>query len=422
VNLGGSKFLAVSRFVIFAAVPAATILCGGCVSSQHRGTKTEYVRSVDCSEAPEMKDWTERARRVGDDLYPQVCALLAEKGSRFPQQLDICFKKHLQKGRSGEAGITQVYINAEWAAQFQNDPVVFDQLIVHEMTHVAQAYQHRLFGGLLYWMPQTPSCWQEGMADYACFKLGLTRGVSCPQCGLLFPHYQNGYSCAGAFLLYLEASYNTNLVRELNRVLRRGSYSDEFFLNATGKRLPDLWAEFQKTPAFTPAAARALELRRELGYENDKPPKDIEARFKTYVDQRAGESEKDFLKSATVNGEIVNGIQTRIALYLYATQPGGTPEAFAIRLAKNHTLPGFAKDEHGNLSAFLGTTDLNAATFPISCTLTATKKGDSSVYRYTVVRESADTAWKLIRASRSAPDGKVIVDIPIGEANSKSND
>jgi hypothetical protein len=80
------------------------------------------------------------------------------------------------------------------------------------MTHVAQRYA---------W--GAPSHWTEGIADYISSKLGCTNDSSCAECSRASPHYRAGYSCAAAFLLYVEATYNSNVVRELHTALRRGS-------------------------------------------------------------------------------------------------------------------------------------------------------------------------------------------------------
>ena len=53
----------------------------------------------------------------------------------------------------------------------------------------------------------------KGIADYARYKVGFTKGWGCPECSGEFPHYTSGWSCAGAFLLYLDKTYGSNVVR-----------------------------------------------------------------------------------------------------------------------------------------------------------------------------------------------------------------
>jgi hypothetical protein len=314
----------VNRLFSFITSVALTLLCSCSTTSTPRAAVPDSVRSVDFSAAPGTKALAERVRQVGNEMYPKVCALLADGNSDFPRRFDICLKKRVENGHSGETRITHIYLNAGYLDQFKNDPAALDQLVVHEMAHVAQHYYRPILGGWVVLDSHPPFGWEEGMADYVCFKLGETNGLDCPQCGFEFPHYRNGYSCAGAFLLYLDTTYNSNIVRQLNTVLRQGKYSDRFFIKATGKELAELWAEFQRTPAFTPNASRMLELQQTLGFADGRPPKDVEHRFKMFVYQHTDTLTKDLLKSARVTGLAPEDIQTRMAVFLYFTQPGGT--------------------------------------------------------------------------------------------------
>jgi len=142
-----------------------------------------------------------------------------------------------------------------------------------------------------------------------------------------------------------------------------------------------------------PNAARMLELRQRLGYRNGKPPKDVERRFKTLVDQDADPLTKELLKGAQVPGLATGDLQTRLALYLYFTQPGGSAEAFILRLKKEGKAPGFAEGEKGSLTGFLTPRDLNS-TFPACRSFTAAKKAD---------RHATTTRWCGTR--RRTPGG-----------------
>lgn len=386
-------------------------LCSCSTLSTPQMVESLSVHKVDFSDAPEMKVFADRARQIGNEMYPKVCALLADGDSEFPRRFDISFKKRLPHGDSGETRITQICLNASYFNVLQDNPAAFDQMLIHEMAHVAQHYYRPLIGKWMTLNPHPPSCWEEGIADYIFFKLSQTNGWRCAECGLAFPHYRNGYSCAGAFLLYLD-TYNPNLVRQLNTALRRGRYSDKFFADATGKGLPELWVEFQQTAAFTPNAKRMLELQQSLGYVDSKPPKDIERRFKAYVNQHTDAITKDLIKFAHVPGLSMGDIQARMAILLYFTQPGGAAEAYMDNLRNEQKVPGFSKEEHGTLIGFLRPGDLNS-TFPLVRSFTATKQGDSSAYHYTVSRPSQESGWKLQRAWRTNSDGQVVEEYPV---------
>jgi hypothetical protein len=58
-------------------------LLGSCSSTLTRpAARLAPVRSVDFRGTPEMKDLAERARELGNTVYPKVCALLADRPRR----------------------------------------------------------------------------------------------------------------------------------------------------------------------------------------------------------------------------------------------------------------------------------------------------------------------------------------------------
>jgi len=188
-----------------------------------------------------------------------------------------------------------------------NSPEELDAYLVHEMAHVAQNYA--------WW--RTPPHWTEGLADYATYKLGYTNAWRCAQCSAMYPHYTSGYSCAAAFLFFVEADYNAQIAAQLNQKLRRGKYSDAFFKDATGIELRELWKAFQKTPAFTSSAADILKMEESLGYVNGKPTaktksgaaqKIAQARSYAIIEQQPGGavivSAYQFLKSLRDNDQL----------------------------------------------------------------------------------------------------------------------
>src|SRR5437773_7936733 len=267
--------------VVLCLLSVAVHLCGCAsgrpiVSTNDTETGKVSVRKVDFSEAPEMKELAERTRRIGNAMYPRVLEVLGADTAKLPKQFDIIFKKQTWRGNPGVTFGRRIRLNADWVSK---NPAGLDMILIHEMAHVAQAYKW-------YNWFNTPSYWAEGMADYARFKLGYTNGWRCPQCSVEFPHFTSGYACAGAFLLFLDATCGSNVVRQLNAELRQGRYSDRFFAKATGRNLDELWAQFQKFPAYTPVAAEVNELHNALGYVNGKPPWNGRARFKAYLKQQ----------------------------------------------------------------------------------------------------------------------------------------
>jgi hypothetical protein len=90
------------------------ILCAGlallsaCSTPSPKLAGPTYVHKVEFSGAPQIKALAKRARQTGNQMYPSVCALLADTNWDFPSHFDICFKKKLRRMRTGEARMTQI--------------------------------------------------------------------------------------------------------------------------------------------------------------------------------------------------------------------------------------------------------------------------------------------------------------------------
>ena len=374
-----------------------------CSTPTHQ-TSQSVVHKLNQGTTARTQVVAENALKTAEATYPAICALLANGDSAAPRQFDILFKPKLPGGELAVTRLDQILLNTQYLQEFEDERAVFEEVLVHEMTHVAQHYYRRIIGHWLVANPRPPVYWVEGIADYICFKLGFTNGMHCAECNSVFPSYREGYSCAGAFLLYLEQAYNPNIVPQLDAILRAGRYSDDFFFQATGKDLARLWAEFRQTSAFTPSAARMLQLQEKLGFVKGKAPKDIEQRLDTYLEAHGDDKTKTITGWAHVPGLAKGEVQPRLAIIYYFTQPGGSSEAFISNLQEKQQLPGFANGEHGTLKSFLGARDLNV-TFPATRSFTASKQGEASIYHYTVYRASEEDGWRLLRAWRTNPKG-----------------
>jgi hypothetical protein len=75
-----SRALNVQSLVACAAVTLLT----ACSTPSSKPAGPAYVGKVDFSAAPQMKALAERARQTGNQMYPSVCALLADGNWDFP--------------------------------------------------------------------------------------------------------------------------------------------------------------------------------------------------------------------------------------------------------------------------------------------------------------------------------------------------
>jgi hypothetical protein len=183
--------------------------------------------------------------------------------------------------------------------------------------------------------------------------------------------------------------YSSNVVRRLASALRRGSYSDSFFVKETGKELTNLWAEFQKTSVFLPGATEIYQIHQALGYVNGRPPKNLSARATAYLKKRPG-------------GPL--------------TLDAGN---FVHKLAEQNKLPGVTETERKGKSFTLSIDPLDFLRETESNKLPTTRKligsydeGETK-FCYVVFRASENKPWILQRAWRAGADGHVLEEYQI---------
>jgi len=394
------------EFIFLAGFCAILGLACGCATFT-RTPGTNCARRVDFSAARGTGALDANARTLANGLYPEVCALLSDGKTKFPAHFDLSLKP-IKTARTGETLFTEVVLNVDAAQRLNDDPGELKTVLAHELAHVAQHYWHPILGRWLMYDTSEPSYWTEGIADCCAFKIC----GGCAQCNALYPGYQNGYSCAAALILYVETNYCPRVLPMLNARLASGNFRDSFFKEITGKDLPELWAEFQRSPAYTPEARSMIELQQALGYVDGKPPKDIEKRIERHIDSLGNPLIRDMMKRLLSTPSQRLDIQTQLALIAYLTQPGGAPETCLAALREEGRLPGFAKGERPILHTWLTAKDLSAE-YPARKTMTATRAGDPSDYHYTLERASQDTAWRLGRAWKTGPDGRVEEEYPV---------
>ena len=137
------------HMVLCLLVSVALHLCGCAsgrpiVSINDTPPGNASVRKVDFNEALEARALAERARRIGNEIYPKILALLADDSSKLPRRFDIVFKKNLASYFAQTVGAT-INLRAEW---FAKNPTDLDGTLIHEMSHVAQKYPSKAWD---YW-------------------------------------------------------------------------------------------------------------------------------------------------------------------------------------------------------------------------------------------------------------------------------
>jgi hypothetical protein len=210
------KYPLIVREIILHSEPAVTVF----------KYPVEFI--VDVREAPEMKEWAEKAARICERQYTMINEEL--KDDRFQPPRRVPMRLHIMDGVAYTSGsrITG------GVAFFKRHPDDIGAM-VHETVHVVQGYR----------LPGNPGWLVEGVADYIRFfkyepgKLGRIDPRRA--------RYDGSYRVTAAFLAYLTEKYDKQIVRKLNKMMREGEYKKEIFQKLTGKALEQLGEEWRAT-------------------------------------------------------------------------------------------------------------------------------------------------------------------------------
>jgi hypothetical protein len=118
----------------------------------------------------------------------------------------------------------------------QDNPSWNVDSITHELVHVAQNYRCK-----------HPTWINEGLADYGRAKFGLYNKEAGWNIPILIRNtrkinYEAGYGVAAGFFIWIEENIDATLPKDLNDMIKRGRYNDNYFLQKTGKTIDD-WRE-----------------------------------------------------------------------------------------------------------------------------------------------------------------------------------
>jgi hypothetical protein len=188
----------------------------------------EFV--LDCSDAPEMKEWLEKCTKICERQYTMINEQLPSEGFK-PAHLVKMSLKTSYRGVAATGG-TNITGSAKY---FKDHPKDFGAM-VHETVHVVQAYRGRHSGN------PNPGWLVEGIADYIRFFI-----YEPGKAGRMNPdkvHYNQPYRPAATFLNYVTEKYDKDLVKKLNAAMRQGKYNDELFKDYTGKTVEELDGEW----------------------------------------------------------------------------------------------------------------------------------------------------------------------------------
>lgn len=171
------------------------------------------------------KAWAEGAARVVLEWAPRIEAALGTPAVSN-RTVTIAFKD--MPGVAHSSGDT-ITISSGWIRRRPDDL----GMVVHELTHVVQAYPGRQPG----WMV-------EGIADHVRYF------TYEPAVGAAFKPRQGqsdfraGYLPAAAFLDWIDQRTDGNLIQELNALARDGKMTEAWLAEKGGAPLDQLWGDY----------------------------------------------------------------------------------------------------------------------------------------------------------------------------------
>lgn len=185
--------------------------------------------AMDVSDAPEMKEWCQKAVRVCEQQYTMICDELASEGFKPPTQIRIALKNDYKGVAAAGGGKITGSVS-----YFKSHPDDIGAM-VHETVHCVQSYRARRLPGWLV----------EGIADYIRFWK-----YEPGKAGKLNPErakYDASYRTTAAFLAFVSDHYDSKLVTKFNAQLRAGKYDAEMWKKYTGKTVEELNQEWKKS-------------------------------------------------------------------------------------------------------------------------------------------------------------------------------
>ena len=201
-----------------------------CLTVKNQRGETVVKVLVDTSDTPDLSDWGKRAGETCAKWYPKISALLASDGFTPPKSVTLRFQND-KKGVADTSG-DKIRIAAAYVRGHTNDM----GMVIHELTHVVQAYPKAKEGFT------KPGWLVEGIADYIRlyhFEPNAPR----PRVNPDKANYRDSYKTAAAFMAWLEQR-NAGAVKKLNAALRKGRFKEKLFQDCAGKSLDDLWRDF----------------------------------------------------------------------------------------------------------------------------------------------------------------------------------
>ncbi|MDQ8004777.1 MAG: basic secretory protein-like protein [Pedobacter sp.] len=165
------------------------------------------------------------------EVYPTLVKTFNDKSPK-----DVLFVVDTAYKAVAEASGNRILFSAGYMKAHPTDIDV----VTHEGMHVVQGYG---YGSGPVWLT-------EGIADYVRYKYGVDNvGSKWSLPAFKDTHsYKNSYRITARFFVWLEQNVKSGLIATLDQQLRVHQYSEQSWVNLTGKTLDQLWDDYAKNP------------------------------------------------------------------------------------------------------------------------------------------------------------------------------
>jgi hypothetical protein len=161
------------------------------------------------------------------DVYPKLAAEYNRNTLKHVTMVIDTAYKGVAETDNGKVTISSLWMHKH--------PADID-VITHEVMHIVQDYGESSGPGWL----------TEGIADYARYAFGVNNvaanwklsGYHAGQ------QYTDSYRTTASFLLWIEKQVKAGTVKQLNKELRKHTYTEASWKNITGETLDNLWKRY----------------------------------------------------------------------------------------------------------------------------------------------------------------------------------
>ncbi len=211
-----------------------------------QGPEGRYRYTVDATQAPDLTDWVhEKMMPMVKEWYPKLVAMLPSEG--FTARDDVVLEFRSGINVPAYAGGNRVTLNVEWFRRELEREAL--GCVVHELVHIVQDYGHGRRNNPN--ATRNPGWIVEGIPDYIRWFLyePEVRGAEITARNIGNARYDASYRISANFLNWVVNERYPELIPELNAAAREGRYSEDLWVEWTGKsvsELGDAWMEHHR--------------------------------------------------------------------------------------------------------------------------------------------------------------------------------